>query len=157
MKPATLNKMNAHPLSKFYIAGIVMGVAIGLLDTFFPSDMHNLLYYFLVYFSIGMLAIYVGRGHLSWNLPVRILGIASLSMGFWAITWSSIFFAFHPSSFIYTFLVRQSIGIGLGIYVPIGIYIFSTVLQSVGGAFLIYLSGEPLNRLIPLVGLWQKR
>jgi hypothetical protein len=135
-----------------YATGSLFGVVIGFVDVYFPSNLHNLLYYFAVYFMIFAFAYYISTLTSTAAMPLRTLGIASLSMGFWAIAWSTYYFFFQRSEWIKIFLVDRTIGIGLGMYVPIGIYIFSTLLQSLGGAFLIYITTPNVyERLLPWV------
>lgn len=123
-----------------YWLGILLGVVIGLIDVFFPGTYHNLAYYFVIYGSLGVLSGYFAAITAYRLFLVRTLGIASISMGFWAIAWSIYYFAFNYPEWHKVFVSDQLIGIGLGINVPTGTYIFSTIVQSLGGAILIFLT-----------------
>lgn len=132
-----------------YWLGIALGVVIGLIDVFLPGNYHNLAYYFLIYGSLGVLSGYFAAITAYRLFLIRTLGIASISMGFWAIAWSIYVFAFDYPVWHQVFISDQSIGIGLGINVPIGTYIFSTLVQSLGGAFLIFLTSPDIfDRLV---------
>ncbi|MEM3851536.1 MAG: hypothetical protein QXP70_00870 [Methanomassiliicoccales archaeon] len=131
-----------------YIAGSIFGVLIGLIDVYFPSRLHDFLYYFAIYSFIFIFAVAVAITYYSEKaaVPLGALGIASISMGFWAIAWTLYYYTFHYNEWFSIFMVKQSIGIGLGIYVPISIYIFSTILQSAGGGILIFISSPSIHK-----------
>ncbi len=145
---ATFSRIHAASLRYYgrfdgragYWLGILLGVAIGLIDVFFPGSLHNFAYYFFIYGSLGVLSGYFAAMTSYRLFLIRTLGIASLSMGFWAIAWSLYYFAFNYAEWYNTFIATRSIGIGLGISVPIGTYLFSTFVQSAGGAFLVFLT-----------------
>lgn len=138
-----------------YWLGIFLGVAIGLVDVFFPGSYHNLAYYFLIYGSLGILSGYFAAITAYRLFLIRTLGIASISMGFWAIAWSLYYYAFNYPVWHRVFISDQAIGIGLGINVPIGTYLFSTAFQTLGGAFLIFLTSP--NIFDRLLGWTKKR
>lgn len=123
-----------------YWLGIALGVVIGLVDVFFPGSAHNLAYYMLIYGSLGLLSGYFAANTAYRIFLVRALGIASISMGFWAIAWTLYYLAFNYSEWHEVFVTTQMIGIGLGVNVPIQTYLFSTFIQTAGGAFLIFLT-----------------
>ncbi len=123
-----------------YWLGIALGVVIGLIDVFFPGSYHNLAYYFLIYGSLGLFSGYFAAVTAYRLFLIRSLGIASISMGFWAIAWSACYYVLYYPEWQKTFISDQLIGIGLGINVPIYTYVFSTIVQSLGGAILIFLT-----------------
>ncbi len=131
-----------------YWLGIMLGIVIGLIDVFLPATYHNLLYYFLIYSSLGILSGCFAAITAYRLFLIRSLGIASISMGFWAIAWSVCYYALYYPEWHKTFVSDQLIGIGLGISVPITTYLFSTFVQSAGGATLIFLTNPSVfNRI----------
>jgi len=131
-----------------FLYGVSFGVMVGMLDIFLPSSSHTLLYYSAVYGVIILFASISARTTRCDFYPLRVLAIASLSMGFWAITWSLYFALFQFSQWYSVFIVQQIIGLGLNIYVPISTYIVSTCIQTGGGALLIQLTSPGTLRNI---------
>lgn len=145
---ATVSRIHAVSLRLYgrvdssagYWLGIALGVVIGLIDVFFPGSGHNMAYYVLIYGSLGLFSGYFAANTAYRIFIVRALGIASVSMGFWAIAWTLYYLAFNYSEWREVFITTQTIGIGMGINVPIQTYLFSTFVQAAGGAFLIFLT-----------------
>ena len=101
-----------------YWLGIVLGIVIGLIDVFLPGTYHNMVYYFLIYGSLGILSGFFAAMTAYRLFLIRSLGIASISMGFWAIAWSVCYYTLYYPEWHKTFVSDQLIGIGLGISVP---------------------------------------
>lgn len=130
--------------STYLLFGVIFGLALGLVDIYFPSQYHNALYYAAVYLMIAVISVSAALKAKDSSMPVLALGIASLSMGFWAIGWSLYYFFFRYGRWYLIFVSQRTIDIGLGVYVPTSVYFLSTFIQTAGGVLFIVVSHKNL-------------
>jgi hypothetical protein len=126
--------------STYLLFGVIFGLALGLLDIYFPSQYHNALYYTTVYLLIAVISASAAISARGSSVPILALGIASLSMGLWAIGWSLYYLLFRYGRWYLIFVIQRTINIGLGVYVPTSVYILSTFIQTAGGVLFIIVS-----------------